>query len=203
MNISIPAGKGEFNLGLFELSFIAIGVSMDAFAASICKGLGLKKFNLKMALIVGLYFGIFQAGMPLIGYLLGIQFQNQITSIDHWVAFVLLSIIGINMIRESRKDEECNEKTGSPLNFKEMIVLAFSTSVDALAVGVSFAFLDVQIVPAITIIGIVTLIIAISGVKIGSVFGTKFKSKAELAGGLILIVMGINILLEHTGIINF
>lgn len=195
-------------MNFFELFIIANGVSMDAFAASICKGLSLKKFNFKMAIIVGLFFGIFQAVMPLIGYFLGIQFKNQITSIDHWIAFFLLVIIGINMIRESRKGmndgkRENKHQEQSLINYREMFILAFSTSIDALAVGVSFAFLNVQIVPAVIFIGIVTFLMSIIGVKVGNVFGTKYKSKAELTGGIILILMGFNILLEHLHIINF
>jgi len=193
-------------LVFLELFLISIGLSMDAFAAAVCKGLSLRKFNIKMAIVVGLYFGLFQAGMPLIGYFLGAQFKNQIVSIDHWIAFALLGLIGINMIRESRKKEcdvEENNPTESPLSFKKMSVLAFSTSVDALAIGVSFAFLEVQIVPAILFIGFVTFVLSFFGVKIGNVFGLKYKSKAELAGGIILVLMGINILFEHTEVINF
>nr|WP_295974093.1 manganese efflux pump MntP family protein [uncultured Bacillus sp.] len=193
-------------MAFVELFFISIGLSMDAFAAAVCKGLSLRKFNIKMAIVVGLYFGLFQAGMPLIGYFLGVQFKDQIVSIDHWVAFALLGLIGVNMIRESRKkeckDEEYNS-TDYPLSFKKMSVLAFSTSVDALAIGVSFAFLEVRIVPAILFIGIVTFVLSFFGVKIGNVFGLKYKSKAELAGGAILVLMGINILFEHTEFINF
>ncbi|MBB6444288.1 manganese efflux pump MntP [Bacillus benzoevorans] len=194
-------------MGLIELFLIAIGVSMDAFAASICRGLSLKKFNIKTAVIVGLYFGSFQAVMPLLGYLLGVQFQDLIEDIDHWIAFALLVIIGINFIRESRKECANNEENHahifSPLSFKIMFVLAFSTSIDALAVGVSFAFLKVYIVPAILFIGLVTFFMSIIGVKIGNTFGTKFKASAEFAGGVILILIGIHILLEHLGIIRF
>lgn len=194
-------------MGLFELLLIAIGVSMDAFAASICRGLTLQKFNFKAAVIVGLYFGSFQAVMPLLGYLLGIQFHDLIESIDHWIAFALLAIIGLNFIRESSSKCDNNEENhvhiNSPLSFKIMSVLAFSTSIDALAVGVSFAFLEVHIVPAILFIGLITFFMSIIGVKIGNTFGTKFKSNAELAGGVILIIIGIHILLKHTGIIRF
>lgn len=209
---------------LTELFIIAVGLSMDAFAVSICKGLSLKKLRIKDALIVGLYFGIFQGGMPLIGYFLGVQFQDKITSFDHWIAFILLGIIGFNMIKESReKEPESNlankevsvEKinTGdnvsspsscglsvkgeNPLKFKEMIVLAIATSIDALAIGVTFAFLKVDIVPAVSFIGIITFVLSMIGVKIGNIFGAKYKSKAELAGGIILIGMGFKILLEH------
>lgn len=197
-------------MSLFELFIIAVGLSMDAFAVSICKGLSMKKISIKKAAIVGLYFGIFQAGMPLIGYYLGVQFQNKITAIDHWIAFVLLGIIGINMIRESRKnsceiavDIQADENTDDSLAFKNMFVLAIATSIDALAIGVTFAFLKVNIIPAVSLIGIVTFTLSIIGVKIGDAFGAMFKSKAEFAGGLILILMGIKILLNHVGIINF
>ncbi|GLC30125.1 manganese efflux pump MntP [Clostridium omnivorum] len=198
-------------MSLLELFIIAVGLSMDAFAVAICKGLCLRKINFKKAGTVGLYFGLFQAGMPLIGYFLGVQFQNKITSIDHWISFFLLAIIGINMIRESIEsknevgiecavDENINDET---LAFKNMIGLAIATSIDALAVGVTFAFLKVNILSAVSFIGIVTFTLSMVGVKIGNVFGTIYKSKAEFAGGLILILMGLKILLEHLGMINF
>lgn len=198
-------------MNLLELFIIAVGLSMDAFAVAICKGLCMKKINLKKAGIVGLYFGLFQAGMPLLGYFLGVQFQSKITSIDHFIAFFLLAIIGINMIRESIEsknevevecalDENGNDET---LAFKNMIGLAIATSIDALAVGVTFAFLKVNIVSAVSFIGIVTFTLSIVGVKIGNVFGTIYKAKAEFAGGLILILMGLKILLEHLGMIHF
>lgn len=184
-------------MGIIELFLIAVGLSMDAFAVSVCKGLAMKKCTWTKAGIVGLYFGIFQAGMPLLGYALGVQFSNVITSIDHWIAFVLLGIIGLNMIRESREEEEACEEEDS-LQVKEMLVLAVATSIDALAVGITFAFLQVEIVPAVAFIGVTTFLLSVSGVKIGNVFGAKYKSKAELSGGLIL--MGTKILLEHLGI---
>lgn len=184
-------------MGFFELFIIAVGLSMDAFAVAICKGLSLKKMSYKRAIIVGLFFGTFQAIMPLIGYLLGTQFKASITSIDHWIAFVLLSIIGINMIRESREGaEEINDS----FNFRDLTILSLATSIDALAIGVTFAFLQVSILPAISVIGITTFLFSFIGVKIGNVFGTKFKSKAEFAGGVILIAMGLKILLEHLGL---
>ena len=183
---------------LVELFLIAVGLSMDAFAVSICKGLSMQKCTLKKSTIVGLWFGIFQAGMPLIGYILGVQFQDLITSIDHWIAFVLLGIIGGNMIKEALSDEE--EEADESLDVKTMFGLAVATSIDALAVGVTFAFLRVNIVPAVSFIGICTFTISAVGVKIGNIFGTKYKSKAELAGGVILILMGLKILLEHLGI---
>lgn len=188
-------------MGLFELFLVAVGLSMDAFAVSICKGLSIGKIKVRDMATVGLYFGLFQAIMPLIGYFLGSQFKDYIVSVDHWIAFALLSIIGINMIRESRSCE-CDAESAS-LTFKAMLPLAIATSIDALAIGVSFAFLDVEIVPAVSFIGIVTFILSAVGVKIGSIFGTKYKSKSELAGGIILILLGLKILLEHLGVINF
>ena len=185
---------------LFSLFIIAVGLSMDAFAVSICKGLAMQKITIKKALIVGLWFGGFQALMPALGYLLGSQFSTYITSIDHWIAFILLSIIGGNMIKEAlSKEEEC---ANDSLAFKEMIILALATSIDALAVGVTFAFLNVQIVPAVLFIGVITFTLSAIGVKIGNIFGCRYKSKAEFAGGIILIIMGIKILLEHLGIIG-
>lgn len=183
-------------MSLLILFIIAVGLSMDAFAVSICKGLAMQKINFKKAAIVGLWFGGFQALMPSIGYLLGSQFERFITSIDHWIAFVLLSLIGIAMIRESRSTEEEKEANAS-LDVKTMFLLAVATSIDALAVGVTFAFLRVQIIPAVAFIGSITFLLSVVGVKVGNVFGTKYKAKAELAGGIILIVMGIKILLEH------
>lgn len=182
-------------MSLLELFIIAVGLSMDAFAVSICKGLSMLRMSWKKAIIVGLYFGGFQAGMPLLGYLLGSQFKNAITSVDHWIAFILLVLIGSNMVRESRNKDE--EGCGESLSFPHMTVLAIATSIDALAVGVTFAFLQVQIVPAVSFIGITTLLLSIVGVKIGNRFGCRYKSRAEFAGGLILILMGIKILMEH------
>ena len=201
-------------MGLIELFILAIGLSMDAFAVSICKGLCLRKVSFKECGKVGLYFGGFQAGMPLVGFILGVQFKNYIVSIDHWIAFILLSFIGINMIRESmEKDEDscvtdlseaaAGEEEVNQLAFKDMIMLSIATSIDALAVGVTFAFLQVDIVPAVSFIGIVTFTLSSIGVKIGNVFGTKYKSKAEFAGGSILILMGIKILFEHLGFFPF
>lgn len=188
-------------MNLFELFIIAVGLSMDAFAVSICKGLSLQKLRFKNALTVGLYFGIFQGGMPLIGYILGIQFQDKITAFDHWIAFVLLGIIGLKMIKEALEKEPeheiASDDVSEELGFKNMTILAIATSIDALAVGVTFAFLNVNIIPAVSFIGIVTLVLSMVGVKIGNIFGTKYKSKAELAGGIILILMGSKILLEH------
>ncbi len=191
-------------MGLAELFILAVGLSMDAFAVSICKGLCMRKVTVKKAGIVGLYFGAFQAGMPLLGYALGVQFQDRITALDHWIAFVLLGLIGTNMIREalSKGEEDCVCPTDEKeeLGAKNMLLLAVATSIDALAVGVTFAFLKVQIIPAVSFIGIITFSLSAEGVKIGNVFGVRYKSKAELAGGIILILMGTKILLEHLGV---
>ena len=191
--------KGEKGNGYCRIIFNC-GRIMDAFAVAVCKGLAMKKCTWAKAGIVGLYFGVFQAGMPLIGYVLGVQFKDFITSIDHWIAFILLGIIGFNMVRESR-EEEC-ETASEALDVKTMIGLAVATSIDALAVGVTFAFLQVKIVPAVSFIGVTTFIISVAGVKIGNIFGAKYKSKAELAGGIILILMGVKILLEHLGFLG-
>lgn len=227
-------------MGLLELFILAIGLSMDAFAVSICKGLALPKINLKSAGIVGLWFGAFQALMPLIGYLLGVNFRSYIVSVDHWIAFVLLALIGANMIKEALSDDDEEEEaeirnlkrgpeertigvcsldscsispTGQValsradnrikeiLGFKTMFLLAVATSIDALAMGVTFAFLNVNIIPAISFIGVVTFTCSAIGVKIGNVFGLKYKSKAEIAGGVILILLGCKILIEHLGIL--
>ena len=193
-------------MGLWELLVIAVGLSMDAFAVAICKGLSMKNMSWKNGIITGLYFGGFQAGMPLIGYLLGTGFKDMITSIDHWISFVLLLLIGANMVKESMEKEEecgcCREEDAS-FDAKTMIPLAVATSIDALAVGVTFAFLSVDIVPAVSFIGVITFFLSVLGVKIGNVFGTKYKAKAELTGGVILILMGIKILLEHLGVFSF
>ena len=227
-------------MGLLELFILAIGLSMDAFAVSICKGLALPKINLKSAGIVGLWFGAFQALMPLMGYLLGVNFRSYIVSIDHWIAFVLLALIGANMIKEALSDDDEEEeveirnlKRGSEegtigvcsldscsisptgqvalsrkdngikeiLGFKTMFLLAVATSIDALAMGITFAFLNVNIIPVISLIGVVTFTCSAIGVKIGNIFGLKYKSKAEIAGGVILILLGCKILIEHLGIL--
>ena len=174
---------------------------MDAFAVSVCKGLSVQKVKLRHAAVAGLYFGGFQALMPLVGYLLGCQFQTVIERFDHWIAFVLLGIIGANMIREA-KSGDAEELNGS-FSVGSMLPLAVATSIDALAVGVTFAFLKVSIVPAVLFIGVTTFILSAVGVKIGNVFGTKYKSRAELAGGVVLVLMGTKILLEHLEILPF
>lgn len=186
-------------MGFFELFLIAVGLSMDAFAVAICKGLSVRKLKLSHMLITGAYFGVFQAVMPLIGYYLGQTFESYITSFDHWIAFVLLSLIGANMIRESFSKEE--EEQNASFSFKTMLPLAVATSIDALAVGVTFGLMQgVNIFSAVGLIGVTTFVFSFVGVKIGNVFGSKYKSKAELAGGIILILMGIKILLEHLGV---
>lgn len=187
-------------MGFLELFILAVGLSMDAFAVSICKGLSVSRVRPKHMLIAGAWFGGFQALMPLIGYLLGSTFAKYITSIDHWVAFVLLAIIGGNMIKESfDKDGEC---VSDSFGVRTMFIMAIATSIDALAVGITFAFLQVNIIAAVLFIGCITFVCSAAGVKIGSIFGCRFKSKAELAGGIILILLGLKILLEHLGLLG-
>jgi putative Mn2+ efflux pump MntP len=208
-------------MGLLELLLIAIGLSMDAFAVAVCHGLSMQKAGWRKPFVVGLYFGIFQAVMPLIGYLVGSQFSNMIVSFGHWIAFVLLVAIGAKLIFESFKKEGCPDRkcptqictdrecpagqrsgTGeASLKPAKMLPLAIATSIDALAVGVSFAFLNVAIIPAVSFIGIITLVLSMVGVKIGNMFGARYKSKAEFAGGVILVLMGLKTLLEHLEII--
>ncbi|MCD7950813.1 MAG: manganese efflux pump MntP family protein [Erysipelotrichaceae bacterium] len=188
-------------MGFFEVVFIGVGLSMDAFAVSICKGLSTRKLSVKHALICGLWFGIFQALMPTIGYILGVQFADKIESIDHWIAFILLALIGLNMIKEALEDED--EDIEPDFSFKAMLPLAVATSIDALAVGVTFAFLNVNIISSVLIIGCTTFVISIVGVVIGHIFGTRYKARAEIVGGVILILIGLKILLEHLGIVVF
>lgn len=191
---------------VIELFLLGVGLSMDAFAVSVCKGLGMRKLNKKQALIIGLYFGGFQALMPFVGWLLGSQFQKYITSIDHWIAFILLGFIGGKMMIEAVREwneEEVVDVMDAPIDHKNMLVLAVATSIDALTVGITFAFLGTPIVEAITIIGITTMVISIAGVVVGNFFGSKYKSKAEFIGGLILALLGLKILLEHLGILVF
>jgi putative Mn2+ efflux pump MntP len=181
-------------MGFAELMLVALGLSMDAFAVSICKGLGLRRETLYKAGIVGLYFGAFQAGMPLLGYVLGVGFQTRIASYDHWIAFVLLAFIGIKMIREAGKEASCDI---SPIEFKGMLVLSVATSIDALAVGITFAFLGVPIVQACLLIGTTTFLLSVLGCGVGHLFGSRFQKQAEWGGGLILIGIGVKILVEH------
>ena len=194
-------------MGLFDLFLIGVGLSMDAFAVSICKGLNMRRMNYRQAGIIALFFGVFQALMPTIGWLLGKQFESYITSIDHWIAFVLLGFIGINMLREALGEDESpdsqssQEGSQSNLDLKELFMLAVATSIDALAVGITFAFLQVKILPAVCLIGATTFIISFGGVGIGHQFGRRYEKKAEIAGGVILILIGLKILLEHLGIL--
>jgi len=207
-------------MGFIELFLTAVGLSMDAFAVSACAGLTMPKVTWKKMLVFGLYFGGFQAVMPLIGYLLASQFADKIIALDHWIAFVLLGFIGAKMFLDSFKQEGCKDRKcpretcsdrdcpGKPdmeeasLKPSKMLPLALATSIDALAVGVSFAFLGISILPAVLSIGVITFALSMLGVKTGNIFGLRFKSKAEMAGGLILIALGAKILLEHLGIIN-
>ena len=189
-------------MGFIELFLIGVGLAMDAFAVSICKGLNMRKMNYRQATVIALFFGGFQAFMPFLGWSLGRHFEHYIVSIDHWIAFILLAIIGGNMIKEAlgeEEDVECGD-CHDQLDLKELLMLAIATSIDALAVGITFAFLRVNIVPAITIIGVTTFIISFAGVHIGHHFGSRYEKKAELAGGIILICIGLKILLEHLGI---
>lgn len=191
-------------MNITDVLLLSLSLSMDAFAVALCKGLALKKINLKNCLIVGAWFGAFQGLMPFLGYLLGSTFAEKITSFSHWIAFILLAIIGGNMIKESfEKGEDCLDDS---LGFKTMIVMAIATSIDALAAGVSFAFTDFNpdwfVYAAFILIGIITMTLSAIGVKIGNIFGTRFKSKAEFTGGLILILLGLKILLEGLGIIH-
>lgn len=191
-------------MGFLEIFLIGIGLSADAFSVAVCKGLNMRKLNLKHAYIIALFFGGFQAIMPLIGYLLGTNFAEYIEQFDHWIAFVLLGFIGgkmaIEAIRDNDDDEE--EKT-DVLKIGELTVMAIATSIDALAVGITFAFLKVNILLSVLLIGVTTFALSLAGVLIGNKFGAKYKSKAELAGGIILVLIGVKILLEHLGIINF
>ncbi|MGN0607573.1 MAG: manganese efflux pump MntP family protein [Oscillospiraceae bacterium] len=193
-------------MGFAELFLIGVGLSMDAFAVSVCKGLNMRdKINYKHAFIIALFFGGFQALMPAIGYFLGRNFEKYITAFDHWIAFGLLAFIGIKMIIDAVKEWNCEDKAedSDRLDIKELFMLAVATSIDALAVGITFAFLQVSIGAAVSIIGVTTFVLSIVGVVIGNKFGSKYKSKAELAGGIILVLIGLKILLEHLGIINF
>lgn len=190
-------------MGIVELLLIAVGLSMDAFAVSICKGLGMKRVNLKVAFVLALFFGGFQALMPLIGWALGSQFLWLISPIDHWIAFVLLAVIGGKMLWEALHDEE-GEDDGKPadkIDLGEFFILAAATSIDALAVGISFAALAVDIVPSILIIGVVTFCFTIAGVFVGNFFGSRYEKPASIVGGVVLILIGLKILLEHLGIL--
>lgn len=198
---NINLGGKKNNMGAIEILLISIGLAMDAFAVSVCKGLAMKKMSWKKAIIIGLYFGIFQAVMPVIGYFLGTTFERFITNVDHWVAFILLVGIGINMVKEAFDKE--SENRNDNVDVKTMLVLSIATSIDALAIGITFVCLKIHIVMPVITIGLITFIISIIGVKIGNRFGDKYEKKAEIMGGVILILLGIKILLEHLEIINF
>lgn len=189
-------------MGLFELFLIGIGLSMDAFAVAVCKGLSMRRINYRHALVIAAFFGGFQALMPAVGWLLGKQFESYITSYDHWIAFMLLAVIGGKMIWEALgKGESCENCGGDALNLKELTVLALATSIDALAVGITFAFLKVSILRSVTVIGLTTFALSILGVVLGNRFGSRYQKKAELTGGVILILIGVKILLEHLGVL--
>ncbi len=188
-------------MSIWEVFLTAVALSMDAFAVAICKGLKMQKINPKQTALIALFFGGFQGLMPLIGYFLGVSFQTYIESVDHWITFVLLGIIGGKMIWESFKKDEDEDDNG--FSIKELFVLAIATSIDALAVGVTFAFLKVNIAISVTFIGVITFALSALGVFIGHKFGEKYKSKAEFTGGLILVLIGLKILLEHLGVLNF
>jgi putative Mn2+ efflux pump MntP len=189
-------------MSFIELLLIAVGLSMDAFSVSVCKGLTTKRFSLRRALVCGIWFGFFQALMPVIGYFLGAQFQELVETYDHWIAFGLLFLIGANMIREALSNQEESKDDGS-LDFKTMLFLAIATSIDAFAVGVSFACIQVELWLSVLVIGLTTFVLSVLGVKIGNVVGAHFKRNAELFGGIILILIGLKILLDHTEVINF
>lgn len=191
-------------MGFAELLLIGVGLSMDAFAVAICQGLSMTKIRWGHALTVGLYFGGFQALMPFIGWMLGSQFAGRIQRYDHWIAFILLAFIGGNMIREALSDGEDEEAAvGAGVDHKKLFFMAVATSIDALAVGVTFAFLDTAILPAISLIGCTTFCISVAGVAVGCWFGARYKKRAEITGGAILVLLGIKILLEHLGLIAF
>ena len=199
MKKTINGGK---KMSFFEIFFIGIGLAMDAFAVSICKGLSMKKMNWNDGILIALYFGVFQALMPMLGYFLGTTFSEFVKNIDHWIAFISLMIIGGNMIKEAIFDKK-DDKENSKVDVKTMLILAIATSIDALTIGVTFAFFEVNIILAISVIGIITFVLSLIGVKIGNRFGDKFESKAEIAGGIILIIIGLKILLEHLEIMKF
>lgn len=193
-------------MGIVDLLLIGIGLSMDAFAVSLCKGLGMKRLDLRQAVIIGVFFGGFQALMPVVGWALGKQFESYITSIDHWIAFALLAFIGGKMIFDAARGDGYDELAGKSmgkLDYKELFMLAVATSIDALAVGITFAFLQVNIIGAVSIIGITTFVLSVAGVAIGHLFGARFEKPAGIIGGIVLILIGVRILLEHLGIIAF
>ena len=186
-------------MGILEILLIGLGLAMDAFAVSICKGMSMKKFSVRNTIKIAIYFGTFQAIMPLVGYFLGATFQDLVTAIDHWIAFFLLGAIGLNMIKDSFDDED--QSKNDSVDAKTMLILSLATSIDALAIGVTFAFLNVNILSAISCIGTVTFCLSFIGVKVGKEFGDKLKNRAEIFGGIILIIIGLKILLEHLEIL--
>lgn len=190
-------------MGFYELFLIAVGLSMDAFAVSVCKGLHMPRLNVKQGLIIALFFGVFQAVMPLLGWFLGQQFAERISAFDHWIAFVLLAFIGGKMIVEALKKDTDAETAAARFDIMELFMLAIATSIDALAVGITFAFLNVSILPSVSLIGVTTFALSFAGVVIGHRFGAKYQNKAELLGGVILVLIGTKILLEHLGLIGF
>ncbi len=193
-------------MGFIELFLVGVGLSMDAFAVSICKGLGMKRLNMKQALVIGLFFGGFQALMPFLGWALGTQLADLITPIDHWIAFILLAVIGGKMLLDAFRggdEEEAGEAKDAKLDLKELFMLAIATSIDALAVGITFAFLGVDIVFATAVIGLTTFVISVAGVAVGHAFGARYEKGATIVGGVVLILIGLKILLEHLGIIAF
>ena len=189
-------------MSIYELILVGIGLSMDAFAVALCKGLNMRRLNYRHGAIIALFFGGFQALMPLIGWALGNTFEHFIVQYDHWVAFILLGIIGIQMLKEAKEDEGCGDSCSIGLDLKELLMMAVATSIDALAVGITFAFLQVDILPAVSLIGCTTFIISFAGVVLGNRFGARFKSKAHIAGGVVLILIGVKILVEHLGLIG-
>ncbi len=189
-------------MGFYELFLIAVGLSMDAFAVAVCKGLHMPRLNVKQGLLIALFFGVFQAVMPLLGWFLGQQFAERISALDHWIAFLLLAFIGGKMIVEALKKDTGTE-TASKFDLAELLILSVATSIDALAVGITFAFLNVSILPSVCLIGVTTFLLSFAGVVIGHKFGAKYQSKAELLGGVILVLIGTKILLEHLGLIGF
>lgn len=191
-------------MGIIELALIGAGLSMDAFAVAVCKGLGMKRLNMRQAFVIALFFGVFQALMPVIGWVLGTGFQSYIAPVDHWIAFALLAFIGGKMLFDAFHDDERDDDAASanaPLDLKELTMLAIATSIDALAVGITFAFLQVDIVPAVTLIGVITFALSFAGVAIGHFFGARFEKPATIVGGVVLILIGLKILLEHLGVI--
>lgn len=191
-------------MGLVELLLIAVGLSADAFAVSVCKGLGMKHLNLRQAFVIALFFGVFQAGMPLVGWALGTQFERYITPVDHWIAFGLLALIGGKMLWETFRDgSEISCPIDGKLDIPELVMLSFATSIDALAVGITFAFLQVSIVSSVVVIGLTTLVLSFVGVTVGNRFGARYQKPATIIGGVVLILIGTKILLEHLGIVSF